>query len=285
MARVPEVHRYGGLVLGHRECDWAGLSLERTRWRAFEGTTGDSRPRRHLLFVILAGSSGPVVARGAGQGRYRGADFPGAVTFIPAGCERSVVYGGGLIDCAALRIDPERFADLEVESSALDGFTNRPDPLLYRLALSLSEQAERYSVAGQLFADGVTTLIAARLSQIGGGRDRDRAVSLGPSALRRVVDYIDTHVDSDLRLAVLARLCGMDTFRFGRAFKAATGHTPHRYVLARRLDRAARLLRTDPGLPIADIAHLVGMSSQSHLTSAFRHEHGCTPAVYRDRHR
>ncbi|MFD0202954.1 MULTISPECIES: helix-turn-helix transcriptional regulator [Saccharothrix] len=72
--------------------------------------------------------------------------------------------------------------------------------------------------------------------------------------------------------------------RFGRAFKAATGTSPHRYVTQRRVERAAELLaRTD--LPIAEIALRVGLASQSRLTTVFRTAIGATPHTYRTTHR
>ena len=73
----------------------------------------------------------------------------------------------------------------------------------------------------------------------------------------------------------------MSPFHFCRAFKQAFGETPHRYVIQRRLDRAAALLRGSD-LSIAQIAYKVGMSSQAHLTTLFRKHRGTTPRAFRD---
>jgi AraC family transcriptional regulator len=72
----------------------------------------------------------------------------------------------------------------------------------------------------------------------------------------------------------------MDRHHFGKAFKAATGLPPHRYVMEQRVARATELL-AGSDLPIAEIAHVVGMSSQSHLTNVFRRLVGDTPHSYR----
>lgn len=72
----------------------------------------------------------------------------------------------------------------------------------------------------------------------------------------------------------------MDRHHFGRAFRHATGLPPHQYVTEQRIAKATELL-AGSDLPIADIAHAVGMSSQSHLTTVFRKLVGDTPAAYR----
>lgn len=285
-----EVHRYGGETIEHRVHDWPSLSVERTRWRVWDGTTGDSRPSQHLLFVTLSGTSGRVVAKTDDGSRYTGVDFSGAVTFVPAGCGRTAVYSGGTMEYAALRIDPpSAVSSREIDTDGIDlhPFTHRHDPLLFQLALSLFEQAEQQLFADQLFADAATALVTARLIQVAHPRKSLAAApgQLGPRSLRRVTDYIQDNLGEDLRLSVLAGLCGLTTHQFLRAFKAVTGRTPHQYVIQQRMARAAELLRSSGELSIATVAKMVGMSSQSHLTTVFQKENGCTPAVYRAAYR
>jgi|SRR5688572_19137940 len=62
-----------------------------------------------------------------------------------------------------------------------------------------------------------------------------------------------------------------------RAFKAAIGQSPHRYVLGRRIDRAKELLR-NTDLPVIDVALAAGFSSQSHLSYWFQRYLGVSPA-------
>ena len=68
--------------------------------------------------------------------------------------------------------------------------------------------------------------------------------------LRRILDYIGTHLDEDLGAAALARRCRLGTGRFTRMFSAAIGVPPHRYVAHKRLEQARRLL-LESGLPLA----------------------------------
>ena len=65
------------------------------------------------------------------------------------------------------------------------------------------------------------------------------------------------------------------------SLSASFGATPHRYVLQRRVARAAHLLRTERWRSIADIAFAAGFASQSHLSNAFKCHMGQTPARWR----
>lgn len=109
------------------------------------------------------------------------------------------------------------------------------------------------------------------------------ASPLRPSLLRRVQGHVQDHLRAPLRLAGLAALASMSEDHFLRAFRAATGVTPHQFVLQRRLDRARELLQ-DTNRPIRDIARCCGFAGGTHFATAFRHVHGMTPSEFRRRH-
>jgi AraC family transcriptional regulator len=98
--------------------------------------------------------------------------------------------------------------------------------------------------------------------------------------MRRVLDYIEDNLDSDLSLEAMAAEVHLSPIYLARAFKAAVGRSPHRYVLGRRVERAKELLR-DTELPVVDVALSSGFSSQSHLSYWFQRYMGVSPAVYR----
>jgi AraC family transcriptional regulator len=98
--------------------------------------------------------------------------------------------------------------------------------------------------------------------------------------LSRIRDRIEAELDKKLSLASLAKESGYSRAHFLRMFRAATGLTPHQYVLERRLSAAQQLLRQSRML-LADIALKCGFSSQTHMNDAFRKRLGVTPLEYR----
>ena len=87
--------------------------------------------------------------------------------------------------------------------------------------------------------------------------------------MRRVLDYIDAQLTAELGLVELAAIAGLSPHHFVEAFKISVGKPPHQFVMERRVQRALELLR-DGDRTIAEIAHVAGFSSQSHLTANFR---------------
>jgi AraC-like DNA-binding protein len=107
---------------------------------------------------------------------------------------------------------------------------------------------------------------------------------LAPGALRKVRDHIEAGFAQKIDLRRLARIAGLSTSYFGRAFKQSIGMPPHRYVMTRRLAAAAELIRKT-SKPLADVAIEVGFSDQSHFTRVFTQMLGETPGALRRRHR
>lgn len=271
MARDP-----GGRYLQHREHRWPDLGLELARWQSGPASEGVCHEDEHLIFVTLGGVTTRTEARIDGDPRYTGADFPGAVSFIPAGSRREARHGTGLLDYVTIRLPSG------ADGTEYRGFTNAPDPLVRQLAVALRDEVRAGGAAGQLFVDAVAATLSLHLLRRYSNRApvTPRAHRLTGARLRAVVEHIDAHLGDDLRLERLAGLADMDRYHFSRTFKLATGLPPHRYVTEQRIARATELLASSD-LPIADIAHVVGMSSQSHLTTVFRKLVGDTPAAYR----
>jgi transcriptional regulator GlxA family with amidase domain len=107
---------------------------------------------------------------------------------------------------------------------------------------------------------------------------------LPPGALRRVREHIERQIANSLDVSELAAIAALSDSHFSRAFKQSMGISPHRYVLDRRIELAATLLR-DSTLLLADIALYVGFADQSHFTRRFVAIMRETPSRYRHRHR
>lgn len=125
-------------------------------------------------------------------------------------------------------------------------------------------------------------LLAGRLLEIFGNKPGPPAVNggLGVSRQRRILSYIDAHLQDDLTLERLAAEVDLSPDHFGRAFRASLGTSPMRYIAQRRLHRAKTLL-LDPSMSITDIAMALGFATPSHFTSNFHKATGTTPSQWR----
>jgi len=84
----------------------------------------------------------------------------------------------------------------------------------------------------------------------------------------RAKDLADARFADALTVADLARAAGLSSAHFSREFRATFGESPHSYLLTRRLERAAALLRnTDRS--VAAICMTVGLSSVGSFTTSF----------------
>ena len=98
--------------------------------------------------------------------------------------------------------------------------------------------------------------------------------------LVRARDLADTRYTESLTVDDLAEAARLSRAHFSREFRRAFGETPYSYLLTRRLERAATLLRgTD--YSVADICMQVGLTSVGSFTSSFRRAYGMTPTQYR----
>lgn len=111
------------------------------------------------------------------------------------------------------------------------------------------------------------------------------ATTLVPPArhLLRAKDLADARYHEPLDVSDLARAAHLSQAHFSREFRKAFGESPHQYLLTRRLERAAALLRhTD--WPVADICFAVGLRSVGSFTTSFRRAYGVSPTEYRAAH-
>ena len=101
--------------------------------------------------------------------------------------------------------------------------------------------------------------------------------------LLRARDLMDARYREPLDVDTLARAARLSPAHFSRRFRLTFGETPHQYLLTRRLERAAALLRnTDRS--IAEICFDVGLRSVGSFTTSFGRAYGLSPAAYRASH-
>ena len=98
--------------------------------------------------------------------------------------------------------------------------------------------------------------------------------------LQRAKDLADARYFEPLGVADLAAAAGLSQAHFSREFRRAFGEPPHAYLLTRRLERAAALLRTTDR-SVAEICLDVGLRGVGSFTTSFKRAFGKTPTVYR----
>ena len=158
------------------------------------------------------------------------------------------------------------------------------DDTMHRLLRQLRRALAR-PAGDQLAADSAAVQLRAHAAAPAPAREGPEAVA-GPDAAGRVAagrEHIERHfADPGLSLAALAGVAGWSPSHLIRAFRAATGQSPHRWLLQRRLDEACRLL--DLGQhSVTDICWLAGFGSLSHFMTTFRRETGVSPGAFRRR--
>jgi AraC family transcriptional regulator len=157
------------------------------------------------------------------------------------------------------------------------------DPHLESIGMMLLAELKQENFGGKLYIDSLTNILAVHLI-------RQYAVvkpqfpvyegGLPERQLVQVLDYINEHLNQEIKLTDLAQLLDMSQFHFSRLFKQSLGITPHQYLLQQRVERAKQLLK-HTNQSIADIAFLCGFNSHSHLSKQFRQLAGITPTAYR----
>jgi AraC-like DNA-binding protein/PAS domain-containing protein len=107
---------------------------------------------------------------------------------------------------------------------------------------------------------------------------------LAPARANRVCEYIDSHLQENIALEVLAGIAQLSVHHFARAFRQTLGIPPHNYIVQRRVERAQQMLRNTE-LPLSEIAIAAGFTDQSHLARHFRTITGVSPSLARHRFR
>ncbi|KZL26161.1 helix-turn-helix domain-containing protein [Pseudovibrio sp. Ad37] len=97
--------------------------------------------------------------------------------------------------------------------------------------------------------------------------------------LKRVEEFVEDHLARQMSMSDLAACVDLSAGFFNRAFKGATGKTPHDYVVERRVARARKLLGA-PHSTLSQVAYACGFSSHAHMSSTFKKRLGVTPTQF-----
>ena len=112
-------------------------------------------------------------------------------------------------------------------------------------------------------------------------RDTETVTAVPPARhLLRAKDLADRHYAEPLGVSQLAAAAGLSQAHFSREFRNTFGETPHAYLLTRRLERAAALLRSTD-YSVAEVCVSVGLQSLGSFTTCFTRTFGMSPTAYR----
>lgn len=172
--------------------------------------------------------------------------------------------------------DDAHWFDIETRYEQQDAFVER-------LLGSLAGEIAAGMPNGTLYADGLCLSLLGWLARHYCPREPRplRARRFSSVDRQRLQDHIEAALHSELSIDALASMLDLSPSYFTRLFVESFGTPPHRYVMERRVMRAAHLLRADPDKPISTIAQDCGFSSQAHLTLAFKRTLKQTPACWR----
>lgn len=176
----------------------------------------------------------------------------------------------------------------EAEAPRIHELRYRPaishaDALLRHIAESLLPHFAAPSRLSQVFLDHLMLAVGHHVASTYGGlepRPRPTVDGLTRRQERIAKELLVSDLSGGLRLADLARECGLSASQFSRAFRRTVGVSPHQWLIGQRIERAKVLLARNESA-LADIALACGYCDQSHFTRSFTAWTGISPGRWR----
>ena len=240
-------------------------------------------PGHHTLSLYLDGGHGTYREDAPSE---RGG--PGKLCLMPAGHEVNWVVGTEQtfvhLYFEADRLAPLalRLLDREPREVRLPELNFCDDPELgaglVRLAsLDWNDPGQRIA-ANELGHAALAHVLARHAGRAPRGAIRG---GLAPALRRRLVDWLDARLERPVTVGEMAAFCALSETHFAHMFRASLGAAPHEWIVARRIERAAALLRSRRAPSLEEVARATGHASASHLVRRFKARWGMTPGQYR----
>lgn len=240
----------------------------------------------HLIVLVTGGACN---IEGRFRGKWQSATYsPGSLAMTAPGEEVTLRWRGATrhstlqlhIPAATIRASLERLSPHNAGLQLLPHGLSHDDPLIRSLILNLADAV--VSGAPDLYAESAAELLAAHLVVRYGGCTPPRPPSREIARVRRVRDYMQANLSSDVSLETLASIAYLSRYHLIRVFKQVYGETPLRFLTRLRIEHASQRLAEGDD-PIAGIAVDCGYPNPTHFAAAFRRLVGVTPTVYRQR--
>lgn len=168
------------------------------------------------------------------------------------------------------------FASVQ-RAAAVDNSSGNVIDVTERLAEALPDFLADWTRARLYLVSGQAPWPTAASSKI---REFQTRGGLAAGTLRRIREHIEKELAHPISLHGLAAIAGLSDCHFARAFKQSTGMPPHRYLMKRRVERAALLIQ-GTNRPLSQIALEVGFCDQSHFSRRVARITGQTPGELR----
>ena len=288
---VPPLHRSSNIsppdIARRRLADWGAIQADTVRVTRRETFECGFQARRHLLIAYERAerNDGETLIEGLPKSTLR--EFNCKLSVVPAGHR---FYGWQTprvltrvtyfyIDLQDSLFGPESGITCPTISPRLFFF----DQAVWDTALKLKAEVGNSDPWSRQYAEALSLVLMHELIRL------ERSPSAAARPLRgglpvwqqkRVAEFIEEHLAEEISLAALAELVDLSLFHFARAFTQSFGVPPHRYHMARRMDRA-RVLLQKPALSVTEIGIRIGFRETSSFTRAFRKFTGLTPTEFR----
>ena len=266
------------------ELEWSNFAVERRTILPYEEPEVILRHHFLILWNVHA-AEGETAYRSGRFSPYK--KYPNTISTCHPGI-RPAARSPFKHEVIMAVLDPDFIRGIEEEldkrpSGTFHGLYGTDDPDLRNLLLLLVKESETGGRCGTLYAESLIAALATRLLYAARVEKQPvkRTVSpLTPRQLRRVLERMQADLSANLNLATLAAESGYSRAHFLRTFRAATGQTPHDYLMELRLSKAQALI-SNRSMPLIDIAAACGFCSHAHLTTTFRLKFGLSPSKYR----
>jgi AraC family transcriptional regulator len=157
------------------------------------------------------------------------------------------------------------------------------DERIQKFGHLLSEECKSRAPANALYADGLVVALMSAFLRATSKKSHEHQVGLTRVQLSAAIEFMQAHLDKNIKLSEVAAVAGLSSSQFARAFRRSTEYSPHQWHVEARLRHAQNLL-INSNRPLAEIALATGFSEQSHFTRVFQSIHGTTPKQYRRSH-
>lgn len=266
--------------------DLKGATRLTTRWS--HGALHDALPglSSHVVMTYY-GQARDITWRSEGR-RFSSRTRSGTITLIPEGHDGHWDIDGS-IEVSHVYLPDQRLQAAAEQLAGgkrveLVGRVGFDDPSAARILELLSREAAARDPSSRLFVEQAVDLLCMQLvrahSSFAALEPAPPKGGLADWQVKRVTGYMREHLEEEIGLDELAAIAGLSRFHFCTAFRKATGHTPHQWLMRERVSHARDLLAM-PEIPVTEIALCVGYQTPSAFSAAFRKVTGATPSEYR----